>query len=120
MEQHVTEPKTRSRRAVFFGSLASATAVAAIVWVILSRPFGGAPVEPSSEPLVFPEILGHEAVILNDDANRGYWSESPGEPQPRIQMWRDAYDGIGMRVTTITSIADWRDQLLVLPHSFCL
>ena len=114
------EPKKRSGRSIFLRSLVSAAAAAVIIGALVSRTFSGGSHETDSEPLVFPAIAGGNAVILNDDANRDYWGERPGEPQPRIQMWLNAVENIGMSATTVTSIADWQDELLVLPHSFCL
>ena len=120
MEKQVTEPETHSNRTIFLRSLASAAAVAAVVWVIWARPFGGGPVEVDTEPLVFPALVGKEVVILNDDANRDYWGERPGELQPRIQMWQRAMESVGIQPATIPSVEDWEDELLVLPQSLCL
>lgn len=116
----MTEHRSRSNRAIFFGSLVSAAAVAAIVWFLVGGPFGAPQSESSRDPVVFPELMGRQAAILDDAANGLYWSEPAGEQSSRIRIWLDALEGIGMRAATIASIADWRDELLVLPHSYCL
>jgi hypothetical protein len=119
MEQQLTEYKRRPRRSIFLGSLASAASLAAIVWFLVSR-FGGPPPEVPREPLVFPEIMGSDVVILDDGANRAYWGDSDVARPPRVERWVEVLGRIGMRAGTIASIADWQDELLVLPHSYCL
>ena len=116
----MTESPAVSRRSVFLRSLAAATVLAAVVGVILSR-WNGAPREDEAfAPVVFPEIQGRPAVVLDDGANREYWGEGGDQVPSRVRMWLDALHRVGMSAVTITSLADWRDELLVLPHSYCL
>ncbi len=119
MDQQVTEQKPRSRRSILVGSLASAASLAAVVWFALTR-FGGQRVETVRETLEFPEIRGSEVVIFDDDANRVYWGETDVAQTPRVERWVEVLDRVGMSATTIASIAEWQDELLVLPHSYCL
>jgi peptidoglycan/xylan/chitin deacetylase (PgdA/CDA1 family) len=108
-----------SRSLNLIAALAALLVVVVAAWIILPR-LGDAQVEAEREPRVFPELVGREVVILDDEANRAYWGDSGAELPPRVVQWRDALLRIGMNVRTIPAIDDWDDEFLVLPHSYCL
>jgi len=100
-------------------ALALAVAAVAIIWVVSSHK-DRSQADAGREQRVFPQIEGREAVVLDDDANRTFWGDTSAERPPRVAQWLDALTRVGMNARTIPSIVDWHDELLVLPHSYCL
>ncbi len=119
MNEPAPEHKPGSRPHLLRGMFAAVAVAAAVVWIVIS-PFGAPSEDAINEQPMFPEILGRQAVVLDDDANRAYWADGAAESPPRVLRWVEALSRIGIRANTIASIGEWQDELLVLPHSYCL
>ncbi len=112
----VTRPRIARRWLVVSGLLVTILAVAATIAMLTTYP-------PPQELTIVDRVVepvGFDAVLLDTAANRDFFASIGADHSKHLTHWTRQLEDLGVRSRTISSLADWNDEPLVLPYVYCL
>ena len=117
--RRVRRPRIGRRALLFVGLLVAAAAVAATVGMLRVYPPPAPPAGPEREGISSSAVLPPPLVYVNE-ASRRHLAEAGGDLDRVALQWRDRLSRGGVEAATTEDLAAWGDQVLVLPHIYCL